>query len=330
MSSLSKRVDQLLELTRGVVDGKHLQQALQRILNSSRGAKQEELSSALSVLGSLIASGPLVPVALVACCAGGLVENGGDARIVCGSILKRTLDALQEYAAAGDGSQGPSALELIVNATNTVLMRSAEARSAARNDAVFMEALQSCSMQGPVEHLRYLARVLENEELVVLEPALQRGYRIRINGIGDNFQLHTLLADALIGDPDKGWLPGERPDPRVVAAAKDGPCPHSRNFPVARGSFNLWNWQGLQADGTLSAGGTDFWIWNEGNPADIAHLEGTRVILLGPPPYVRTWNAGRRFPAMPGQLEVLQTLPEAQVHDWLARIRSAVAKLPAS
>ena len=42
--------------------------------------------------------------------------------------------------------------------------------------------------------------------------------------------------------------------------------------------------------------GSAYWIWNEGVPADIPTFEGTRVVLLGPPPYERSWNSVRRFP----------------------------------
>lgn len=206
-------------------------------------------------------------------------------------------------------------------------------RAAIRNDNEFMAAITECpSHNSGIECLRDLLSMPDNEEVIVLYPALKRGYRIRIAGIGRNFELHTLLADALIGDPDQGWLPGKRPDPRVVAAAKDGPFPlpgeDISDFPAAEGAFNLYNWQGLQPDGTLPEGYSqrEHWIWNEGRPADITHFEGLRVILLGPPSYTRTWNSGRYFPDMKGEVEVLETLSQTQVNDWLARITAAVAR----
>jgi len=39
-----------------------------------------------------------------------------------------------------------------------------------------------------------LLAVRDAEELLVLHPGQGRGYRVRAGGIGDNFQLHTLLA----------------------------------------------------------------------------------------------------------------------------------------
>jgi hypothetical protein len=58
-------------------------------------------------------------------------------------------------------------------------------------------------------------------------------------------------------------------------------------------------------------------------PADIPPFEGTRVVLLGPPPYPRSWTAGRRFDAMPGDLRVERILALDEVRDLLGRIAAA-------
>ncbi|MBO0796205.1 MAG: hypothetical protein J2P36_35380, partial [Ktedonobacteraceae bacterium] len=222
------------------------------------------------------------------------------------------------------------ALEPLCTAALAVVMRLSSVRTAICHDAAFVSALTSTTgYSSAADCLSTLSQVLDNEEIIVLHPGLKCGYRIRIRGVSDNFQLHTLLADALIGDPNQRWLPGQRPDPRVAAAANNGPFPlpgeEDAKFPAAEGAFNLWNWQGLQSDGTLPKGGSnsEHWVWNEGTPADIEHFEGTRVILLGPPPYHRSWNAGRFFPGLDGELEVLEIASPAPVDDWLARIITA-------
>ena len=168
-----------------------------------------------------------------------------------------------------------------------------------------------------------MLRVLDDEDLLVLYPATGLGWKVRVRGISDNFQLHTLLADALIGDPEKGLLPGRRPDPRIAAAARDQPVDPA--VELAEGAFNLLGWQALRPDGTLPAGqdGSESWVWNEGVPAEIDKFEGVRVLLLGPPPYVRTWNAGRRFEDMPADLHVVETLTPAAANSWLGRIAAA-------
>jgi hypothetical protein len=56
-----------------------------------------------------------------------------------------------------------------------------------------------------------LLLVLDDAPLLILHRQTGRGYRVTISGIGDNFQLHTLLAARLIGDESQGLLPGEPP-----------------------------------------------------------------------------------------------------------------------
>ena len=110
----------------------------------------------------------------------------------------------------------------------------------------------------------WLAACAATSKEVVLDPAQGKGYRVRISGLADNFQLHTLLADALIGRFSNRWLRGRRPSRAEVATARDGPI-HERG-PSAYGSFNLWAWRGLTAEGKLRnpMAGRAYWIWNEG------------------------------------------------------------------
>jgi hypothetical protein len=205
-----------------------------------------------------------------------------------------------------------------------MLGRSPRARQQARGMEHLLDRAGYLAGRHPqVRFLHLMLRVLDNEELLVLHPETKRGYRVRISGIADNFQLHLLLADTLIGDQGRGLLPGKRPDPRAVAAARDKQVdPRARS---AQGVFNLWTWRGLQPDGSLpvATGDSAHWIWNEGTPADIPHFEGVRVVLLGPPPYARSWNAGRRFDGMHAELRLEEVLPPDVAREWLDRLARA-------
>src|SRR5205814_5151720 len=66
-----------------------------------------------------------------------------------------------------------------------------------------------------------LLKVVDGDRLVVLHRESRQGYLLTTSGVSDNFQLHTLLAGVLIGEPATGLIPGERPDPRWFAAATD-------------------------------------------------------------------------------------------------------------
>ncbi|MBT0770059.1 hypothetical protein KIH74_14060 [Kineosporia sp. J2-2] len=98
--------------------------------------------------------------------------------------------------------------------------------------------------------------VLDEEPLIVFDRGFAgtgQGYRVTFGGISDNFQLHTLLASALVGDPAQGLLPGRAPNAAEVAAAGTG-----ENLQPDGGIRGTWNRGG-------DAGGQ--WIWNEGTPA---------------------------------------------------------------
>jgi hypothetical protein len=52
-------------------------------------------------------------------------------------------------------------------------------------------------------------------------------------------------------------------------------------------------------------------------------FEGLRVVLIGPAPYARTWNAGRCLQNMPAELTLEGTLTPEAVSDWLGRLAAA-------
>lgn len=234
-----------------------------------------------------------------------------------------------------DAAQAFGSLEWLSTVALAIYSRSKALRKQLKDDTPLVQAIARLAERGielPCFH--EMVSILDDEQLIALHPALARGYLIRIAGIGNNFQLHTLLADALIGTIEQGWLPGERPSPRVAALAKDAPIENPDTLPTAVGSFNLWNWTGLRADGSLPGGdegqatGSEHWIWNEGIPADIVPFQGTRVVLIGPPPYARSWNSGRFFPAMVGEMEVIRHLSAEEARDWINRLASAPKPTP--
>jgi len=155
--------------------------------------------------------------------------------------------------------------------------------------------------------LHGLLLVLDDEPLLVLHRAGGRGYEVTIGGIGDNFQLHTLLAATLIGDPARGLVPGVPPRPEWVAAARDGEWAPPGGI---EGQFNLVDGYGA-------------WIWNEGRPSDIPMLGDRRVVVLDPPPYRRGWDHGRIYPLMVPQITLARVLPPAEAAARLSQVAPA-------
>lgn len=361
MDKFARAIEKLAEtLKRPDMTGEMLRLALLDVMQLGEQANPATRNAMLEQVAALLTTTSMSRASYLAIGCGAIVEDGADPLRGLPPLLARTREALVGAAPfieacqkaakeSGDGPEHPEecveafggqvaeqmpreaaaldAVPRLCQAMTAFLARSMEARRIARADEALVAACKELPFDpGFVEFLKMLLQVLDQEEMVVLYPKLGRGYRIRVSGIGDNFQLHTLLADALIGDPDQGWLPGGRPDSRVAALAKDASFTQEEAEKLtAVGSFNLVNWQGLQPDGTLPEGqrsGHEHWIWNEGIPADIAPFEGTRIILLSPPPYQRAWGGGRVFPGMKAELRVLEILSPESVQRWLGRIAS--------
>jgi hypothetical protein len=221
-------------------------------------------------------------------------------------------------------AQSFQSLESFSRAAVAMLSRSIEARKASQSRTALRAALDELGGQyGHAGWLWVMMQVLDDEPILVLHPGEGKGFRVRISGLAHNFQLHTLLADALIGRFPGRWLRGARPTRAEIEAARDGAV--REGGPSAHGVFNLWTWRGLKPNGTLrdAMSNSAYWVWNEGVPADIPPFEGTRVVLLGPPPYPRSWTAGRAFPVMAGDLRVEHILTRDEVCDHLGRIAAS-------
>lgn len=302
-------------------------------------AGEAELTDALRVLDPALATVPLGMGTQLATLAAGFVELGGDPLLALETLVLRVSDGLERAArfpalwqAVGEGEPLPEPAEpqhipavqaqLSSDAEHELAeawftigewvpslllpLQQAKARKALPHRERLTEA--AAAAQDHIEAVTWLyglLQVLDDEPVVVLHPDSGRGFRLTIGGVGDNFQLHTLLAATLIGDPAKGMIPGAPIPPEWVAAATTGDDlqPHGG----IAGRFNL-----VDATGK--------WIWNEGRPADIPKLDGVRVIKLEKPPYERSWNLGRAYPLMYPSVTVDAHLTAEEVSGWLANI----------
>lgn len=156
--------------------------------------------------------------------------------------------------------------------------------------------------------LEGLAMVLDDEPLIVLDPASRRGFRLTMSGIGDNYQLHTLLADRLSGTDG---IPGlEAPRRDWVDEATDAPLVNRFGTqPIVR-RFRLYD-------------GTGGYVDPEGCPADIGTTAGTRVLVIHPPNGTYGWANARTYVHMRPTLTLDATLSPGDVADWLRRIAPA-------
>lgn len=171
--------------------------------------------------------------------------------------------------------------------------------------------------------LSKLLPVLDNEPLVVIDPAREVGIAARMSGVADCFQLHTLLMHSF----PRRWLEGRRVSQTAVAmAVGQGP---QQSGEVITGRWNLYQASALGPEGRLASDGMqspEHWIWGEGTPTDIHVIDGHRVVLLGPPSYIRSWPSVRLFSSLQAGLHDVQVLDKAGVRGWLQKILAAAPK----
>lgn len=170
--------------------------------------------------------------------------------------------------------------------------------------------------------LQQLLSVLNDEPLLVIEPARRLGILGRMSGLVDNFQLNTLLMDVF---PSTSRLVLRRRVSQRAAKIARGIGPQSTNDTIT-GAWNLYTWQAILPGLVLpepAAPDVDHLIWNEGTPEDIPLFEGRRVVLLGPASYERFWTSQRTFDKLRAGVELERQLTPEEIAAWLQRMLDA-------
>jgi hypothetical protein len=178
------------------------------------------------------------------------------------------------------------------------------------DDELLQEARDITAVSGVGTFLAQSLAVLDDAKLVVIHRPTLEGFELVMSGVADNFQLETLLAGRLV---TPGHLPGVAPSPEAVAA-----CLADPGAPIeydGTGSFDL-----VAPDGTA--------IRNEGWPCDIPVVEASRLLILDPASYERTWHASRAFMGMSAQLDIERRISEDGVKRWMSHVQPAHNAFP--
>jgi hypothetical protein len=334
-----------------------VQLAVPRLAAAADGAGAGRAGHLLDRIVSLFASVPPEPAAELAVVAGALVECGAPAEALVAPVVTgfgRTLSASVEFAQAWRQAAGPEVappaagggppaydaaiarlsgrrgflrrLPAVVTGDEATRLAAGWfgsagwARAAAallsRDDirVAFPQRRELTRLVARLAPVRPDLRgvgdllvVLDDEPMIVLHRPTGRGWIVRVGGIGDNLRLQTLLADALGGDPAAGPLDGVAPQPSGVRAAGTGPADPDERIEAR---FSLVDGFGER-------------IGNEGRPVDIPVFEGWRLIVLDPPPYRRTFDAGRRYPAMRPHVRIEEMMSAEAATRWLGKVAAA-------
>lgn len=207
--------------------------------------------------------------------------------------------------------------------TLTVLYGSRLTRRAARAVTGLQTAAERIAKFLPdCRDLADLLAMPEDETVLAIDPAAMAGVRVRIRGIATVHEFHALLADAAAT-----IFHGPRPSPAVIAAYR-GTGLNPAEPPVATARFQFFRPKALQPEGTLPSGfaGSDDWLWGPEPLAAIPFADGERTVLLGEPISEFAWEAVRRFPFPAERLDVVETLTESDVWNWMQKQANVTPK----
>ena len=326
-----------------------VQSAIQAFFDDVRHDTAAQAEAALGILSKGIGVNDTECAAQVALVCGALVERGLDPapmgpamlqrlrsivplarRLHDGCMTRVSLDAHDaeaqlaqalEQARASTSAEAAAwnLLESLFQPAIAMFAASPGLRDQGRSLLADLEAI-SANHAG-AHWIATLLKVLHEEPYVALEPATGRGIAGRMSGIADNFQLNVLLMDVF----PRGLLSAPRVSASAAQVARgEGPQQTEEHL---TGHWNLYGWTALTEKKTLpdpkDHGSQAHWVWNEGTPADIPSFEGTRVILLGPPSYERSWSSQRLFSRLPAELTVDRKLSRTEVDQWLDRVARA-------
>jgi len=179
-----------------------------------------------------------------------------------------------------------------MSAMNGLLVRRDVRAGLAHRDELIRLVRRLDPLRPDMLGLAGLLDVLDDEPLVVVHRARRRAFRLTVSGVGDNFQLHTLIADTLSRN---GLVEDITPEPDWVAAATTGPPDASDR---TRALFQLTDGDGMA-------------IPIDARPALIPLHRGRRVLVIDPPAYGRSWDLGRSYDDMVPELRFEQELGPA-------------------
>lgn len=161
--------------------------------------------------------------------------------------------------------------------------------------------------------LRTLLGVQLDATWTVFCPLQRRGFRILLDGVVSNQDLHVQLAAALVPLGIDGTACSED-----VVAYLEGRTERPAKW--VAGTWNLYDYRAARLD--LSDGDQvppEYWVWAEGIPNDIPRLTGQPVLIVGPASINRSWTLARTFSSLPSRVRVVEELEPSQYDMEISR-----------
>ncbi|ATY67301.1 hypothetical protein A9K55_000093 [Cordyceps militaris] len=221
---------------------------------------------------------------------------------------------------------GASALALLQPWTLPAVAALSRDRDALRAAAAPDSALRRAALTLTQSHAQWLAILLGAQldaPWLVLCPRERRGFRVVVDGVVSNYDLHALVGDVLV---ERG-LPGNRNPPELIAYIK-GESPARGDVESVRSQFQFYEWPAAAYDWAgddddAHAHPADYHVRGEGIPSDVSRFRDLPTLIVGPQAIERSWNNPRTFGGLQCSVSVTEEIGEDELASLLAEMKAA-------
>ncbi|KAM3514868.1 hypothetical protein MY11210_001473 [Beauveria gryllotalpidicola] len=221
---------------------------------------------------------------------------------------------------------GASALALLQPWTLPTVAALSRDRAALRDAAAPGSPLRDAALALARSHAQWLAILLSAQldaPWLVLCPRERRGFRMLVDGVVSNYDLHALVGDVLV---DNG-LSAPRNAPALIAYIK-GEAPERGDVESVSGQFQFYEWPAATYDweDADAAHPAAHHVWGEGIPNGVPRFKDVPTLIVGPQTIQRSWNNPRTFGGLRCNVSVTEELTENEVTSLLAEMKAAAAQ----
>jgi len=335
-----------LQQSSGLAESQAGQQIFRAAEIQSFMSTARDTDGTLHELAPLFATIDSFRAGVLALIGGSLVERGGNASILVETILElmqRQLLLAKEYAQKSDTLEAETLFQLLPEATRahyglpftllaamTMLCRDREARKRwqLRQDMLaLIDELEET--YDTLSYIKTVLTLLDDQELLVLDPLNKRGFHVRMEGIQDRmYHCYALLQHAILEHTGPGYLDAEPTDPFVVRYARNQNL-ESGDYQKAQDSSDEQHFS-FSYPSALRLDNEDYsldpLVFFPGSASffELPAIDGMRTLLIGKTFMRFLWTPANMYPivheALTSQVEIVRELATVEVEDKLQRI----------
>jgi hypothetical protein len=305
----------------------------------------QDLDQTLRELAPLLTEVDGFRASILALLCGAFVERGGDPTIPIHATLelvRRQLVQLKTYLAQQEEltpeqlfTQFPAeirahyGIQFSYKAAMTMLSRDVHTRKTwPRHDTLaLIEELEDDYEQ--LYYLREALTLLDERDLLVLDPQHKRGFHVRLVGVRDRmYHCFALLQHTILERTGPGYLNAEPTDPAAVSYARNhGMTPELYARAGDLGDeqrFRFQFYSALQPDYTVDAGNILSYCYGSGQFEEIPLVDGMPVLLIAEKTMSFQWSPANMYSilheALTSSVDLVRELERGEVEGWLEKI----------